>query len=263
MTTPGAPVAFRLKRPYATEAEFVEGDGVGIFKSGMVLVGAGSRPEGVIVRFEVTLRDGTPLFRGEGKVVAHHPQPMGDIPAGLEIKFTRLDAHGKAVVDRALRLKAALATPQPIPDLAQQGQPDDLTMRLPSGVERVPSIVEPLPSPSDPHIVPAEILASVPHPDPTVVTPPVEPVPAAPSPEADASASDEAQPEPTRDVPSPEPTAIAPPVELVEAGVVASAPGGDPPALDRLRVRKIQVVERPHVRDELLGRLRARVRQPA
>ncbi len=113
MTTPAAPVAFRLRRPYGSDAEFVEGDGAGITKTGMLLVGASARPVGVIVRFEITLRDGAPLFRGEGKVVAHHPAPRGDVPAGLEIRFTRLDGAGKAIIERALRLRAAAGTPAP------------------------------------------------------------------------------------------------------------------------------------------------------
>ena len=171
MSSPVGPVAFRLKRPYATDTEFVEGDGVGIFKSGMVLVGAGTRPEGVIVRFEVALRDGTPLFRGEGKVVRHRPHPEGDVPAGLEIKFTRLDGQGKALVDRALKLRLATQTPQPIPELSHDA---DLTLRVPSAVEPIP---EAIPSPSDPHIVLADILptgaAAVPL-DRTVIAPPVE-----------------------------------------------------------------------------------------
>jgi hypothetical protein len=97
-------VAFRLKRPYASEDELVAGDAHGIRKSGMLLFGAAPRPVGLIVRFEVALRDGTPVFRGEGKVVAYHPAapPPSDQPAALQVKFTRLDPRGKAIVDRAV-----------------------------------------------------------------------------------------------------------------------------------------------------------------
>lgn len=97
-----ASVAFRLKRPYGSEDELVAGDGHGIRKSGMMLFGAAPRPVGMIVRFEIALRDGTPLFRGEGKVIAHHPSPDPGQPGALQVKFTRLDPRGKALVDQAI-----------------------------------------------------------------------------------------------------------------------------------------------------------------
>jgi hypothetical protein len=141
---PGAPpVAFRLKRPYANEDEFVAGDGHGVFKSGMVLIGAGPRPSGLIVRFEVALRDGSALFRGEGRVVEHRMVATSDRPAGLEVKFTRLDPRGKSIVDRALRARAPVATtpgpPPAIPDLTP----------LPGAPNAPPPEPPPPPRPSD------------------------------------------------------------------------------------------------------------------
>ena len=97
-----ASVAFRLKRPYGSEEELVAGDGHGIRKSGMMLFGAAPRPVRLIVRFEIALRDGTAVFRGEGKVVAHHPSPDPAQPGALQVKFTRLDPRGKALVDYAV-----------------------------------------------------------------------------------------------------------------------------------------------------------------
>lgn len=97
-----ASVAFRLKRPYGSEDELIAGDGHGIRKSGMMLFGAAPRPVGLIVRFEIALRDGTAVFRGEGKVIAHHPSPDPNQPGALQVKFTRLDPRGKALVDHAV-----------------------------------------------------------------------------------------------------------------------------------------------------------------
>lgn len=106
------PVGMRVPRPYATEEEFLRGDGAGIGRSGMVLFGAPSRTPGVVVRFEIVLSDGTVVFRGEGRVVAHRVQPDGR--KGLEVRFTRLDSHSKGIVERAVELrKSGAVTPSP------------------------------------------------------------------------------------------------------------------------------------------------------
>ena len=107
------PVAFRLKRPYNTEEEFLLGDGHAVWRSGMILVGANPRPIGLIVRFEVALQDGTALFRGEGKVIAHRPEPDGDTPPGLEVQFIRLDARGKTLLERLLARRSNSTPPPP------------------------------------------------------------------------------------------------------------------------------------------------------
>jgi hypothetical protein len=107
------PVAFRLKRPYSSEDEFLEGDGPAVWRTGMVLIGAGARPEGLIVRFELALQDGTPLFRGEGKVVSHRTQPSDERPPGLEIQFLRLDPRGKTMLERLLRQRHTSLRPPP------------------------------------------------------------------------------------------------------------------------------------------------------
>lgn len=164
MSDANAPVAFRLRRPYATEDEFVAGDGACIEKGGMTLVGAGPRPLGLIVRFEVALRDGAPLFRGEGKVVHHRAVGDADRPSGLDVKFTRLDAQGKAIVERVIRERAAAFSPSPspaIPDLVADrpspGVPVDVPPPLESG---------PIPEPSGEVAVIAEGVDASPPPPP-------------------------------------------------------------------------------------------------
>ena len=97
------PTGMRILRPYKTEEDFIRGDGLTIGRMGMILPGAPERPPGIIIRFEIVLADGQPVFRGEGKVVAHRVHANGR--KGLEVKFTRLDAHSKGVVDRALELR--------------------------------------------------------------------------------------------------------------------------------------------------------------
>lgn len=227
VTSPSSPppVAFRLKRPYASGDEFVAGDGHGISRGGMVLIGAGPRPPGLIVRFEIALRDGTALFRGEGKVVTHRPAADGAHPAGLEIRFTRLDASGKSLVDRVLRERASAATPPPAPAIP------DLTPGAPRSVEAtrpLPAVVgvpAARPSPVEIELTPAP----APNLPPVVAAPPPAP--------ASVDIVIDADDGPPTEPPNPEATVMAPPVALAELSPepTTAAPAavphgpGDPP----------------------------------
>lgn len=116
------PVGMRIPRPYATEQEFIRGDGLAIGRLGMILIGAPKRPPGITIRFEVVLEGGEPVFRGEGRVVAHRIHANGR--EGLEIRFTRLDSRSKALVEQVLKLRrsgaltplSATNPPPPKPD---------------------------------------------------------------------------------------------------------------------------------------------------
>lgn len=100
----GGPVAVRIVRPYASEDDFLEHELDTLGRAGIVLIGAEARPSGVILRFEVVLSDGSPLVRGEGRVLAFRENVVGDQP-GLALRFTKLDVRSKALVDRASALR--------------------------------------------------------------------------------------------------------------------------------------------------------------
>lgn len=114
MTT-AKPVAIRITRPYQTEDEFFAAELETISRTGVMLVGAQQRPEGVVLRFELTLANGAPLIRGEGRVVGYKPNAMGGEP-GLSLRFTRLDSKSKSLVDRVGALRdARRSMPPPAP----------------------------------------------------------------------------------------------------------------------------------------------------
>jgi hypothetical protein len=101
-----APVAIRSMRPYASEDAFLAEERDTLTRTAITLIGAPTRPRGVVIRFEVTLNDGTPILRGEGRVLGF--QPADDRgPSSLTLRFTRLDAKSKALVDRAADLRDA------------------------------------------------------------------------------------------------------------------------------------------------------------
>jgi hypothetical protein len=111
----------RITRPYATEKDFIHGDGLAIGRRGMILIGAPERPPGIIIRFELVLNDGTPVFRGEGKVVAFRVHSNGR--HGLEVRFTNLDGHARALVEHVTELRRN-GELTPVPSMVQMA---DLT----------------------------------------------------------------------------------------------------------------------------------------
>jgi hypothetical protein len=123
------PVAVRIVRPFDTEEAFLENELETVGKTSVILIGAHSRPTGVILRFEVVLANGATVLRGEGRVLAHKENAFRGQP-GLALRFTRLDPKSKAVVDRAAAIREARLggappappTPEPI-SAPQRSQP--------------------------------------------------------------------------------------------------------------------------------------------
>ena len=108
------PVAIRITRPHQTEDEFLAAELDTISRTGVVLVGAQQRPEGVVLRFELTLANGAALLRGEGRVIGYKPNVVGN-EGGLALRFTRLDSKSKGLVDRvgAMREQRRSLIPPP------------------------------------------------------------------------------------------------------------------------------------------------------
>ena len=139
---PKAIVALRVVRPYDSEDQFLRDEAFALTRTSLVLVGASPRPEGVILRFEVVLRTGAILLRGEGRVVGHGPTASGE--PGLTLKFTRLDPRSKALVDRAGMSKVVEAAPPSDPSLAS-AKPTDAPMSSKQTAPPPVAIDEPMP----------------------------------------------------------------------------------------------------------------------
>jgi hypothetical protein len=122
---PRPPATIRITRPYGSEKEFVDGDFAWLGRTTIVLPNGPARPAGELIRFELVLATGAPVFRGEGHVVAHH-SPGGVKPPGLEVRFTRIDARSKLILDRVRERRMALSRPGETPILSQApGRPQD------------------------------------------------------------------------------------------------------------------------------------------
>jgi len=131
------PAAIRISRPYASEEDFLHHELDTLTRTTVVLLGAQSRPQGVVLRFEVALASGDALIRGEGRVVGFRPASQG-VDSGLSLRFTRLDARSKALIDRAAVMRDARARPslhpaRPAPDAALASPPGPPPAPAPSG----------------------------------------------------------------------------------------------------------------------------------
>lgn len=103
-------MAVRVIRPYSSEDEYLAKEGDSITKTTIELLGAHSRPTGIILRFEVTLQSGKTLIRGEGRVTQFNERGRDGQPS-LSLRFTKLDPKSKALVDRAVQMRQPQGLP--------------------------------------------------------------------------------------------------------------------------------------------------------
>jgi hypothetical protein len=129
---PRPPPTIRITRPWASEKEFIEGDLAYLGRTGVLLPNAPAREPGELIRFEIVLSTGAPVFRGEGHVVLYHA-PGGAKPPGLEVRFTRIDARSKLVLDRVRERRTALVRSgsMPPPALVSQAPPGSMSLGPP------------------------------------------------------------------------------------------------------------------------------------
>lgn len=95
----------RIRLPYASEEEFTEKYGMNVAKGGIFIATRSLKPEGSLLAFELVLEGGGTLLRGEGQVVKAQVDEGGG-RSGMTVRFLKLDAAGKQVLDRILAARA-------------------------------------------------------------------------------------------------------------------------------------------------------------
>lgn len=169
---PPLPAAIRITRPYATEDDFLDRELETVTRASITLLGAQSRPQGVVLRFELVLTSGHILIRGEGRVVGFKPNAFEGL-GGLTLRFTRLDTRSKALIDKATALRE-----QRRPSTRPPGPPVHEPVSDPPPVPPPPTTLPGLPRMPPPEsevvdVVGAESAPSLPPPSspPSVATP--------------------------------------------------------------------------------------------
>jgi len=197
----------------------------------MVLLGAPSKPVGVVLRFEVILANGTVLMRGEGRVVAFKENVIRDLP-GLTLKFTRLDPKSKALVDRAAVVREARAKGEPTPPPSAVAEAPAINEMAPpssAAPSRAPasskrSMPPPLPAPFQP--LPSR------KPPPLPVAPPPDGLPPGMTVEAKARADSVLPPPVEETLPEADPFPAPPPAPIEATEEVTTARGSVAPIPD-------------------------------
>lgn len=145
------PASLRLVRPYATVDEYLDAEAWTIDGKSMVLIGRDELEPGAVVRFEIVLDSGEKPIRAEAvvhKIVA----ARGARPGGARVKFRRMGAATKAMIDRATELRKTQKSLPPPPPPASEPEPVSVESSVgprgaeppePSGVRHVIRAVEP------------------------------------------------------------------------------------------------------------------------
>jgi hypothetical protein len=285
------PVAIRIVRPYDSEEAFLESELETVGKTSVILIGAHPRPQGVILRFEVTLQTGQVILRGEGRVLQHKESAFRG-QAGLALRFTRLDPKSKALVDRAAAIRDArlagsmmpppmavppppessstpisIPEPEPTPPPAESRPP---TKPPPTEAPPTPLVAMPsFPPMAAPSKIPSKLPSGAPlppnatlAPDPLLaqlLTGGTPPPPAATEPEIPPEVPEELASEEAKTRPGKVPLLVMQDANVHSTTTVAAPPleDAEPPA-PRPPPAGVPTIERIADREALLARLRER-----
>lgn len=130
----------RIRLPYSTEEEFVDKYGANVARGGVFVATRALKPEGTGLAFEFVLADGSRLLRGEGVVVKAQVD-SGAGRTGMTVRFVKLDAASKALVDRVVARRAAPEPQQTVPGLVRKTQaPRPVAPSAPEPPVQVPAV---------------------------------------------------------------------------------------------------------------------------
>jgi uncharacterized protein (TIGR02266 family) len=96
-----------LKAKYksATIEEFIEQYAGDISRGGIFIKTPKPAANGTLLKIEVQLRDASPVISAVGRVVWRRETAQGNQPAGMGIKFIKVDEGSHAVIERIVAMK--------------------------------------------------------------------------------------------------------------------------------------------------------------
>ncbi|HEX5748730.1 MAG TPA: TIGR02266 family protein [Archangium sp.] len=232
-------IPLRIRLPYATEEDFVEKYGSNVARGGLFIATRSPKPEGTGLAFELVLADGGRLLRGEGLVVKAQAEGPR---AGMTVRFVRLDAYSKALIDRILarRNHGSESTARTHDAAAGAGNTAEVPEPLASPPVETPRAEEPAPLEPAPRpeatagaakrgrpVISAEALRKQAATPSAPIAPPPAASPAAPKPAAPAQAT----PKPAAPKPAaPKPAAPKPAAPKPASPGTTAAPNSPGPA---------------------------------
>ncbi len=101
-------VSLNVRYKSATVDEFIDNHAYDVSRGGIYIKTASPFPPGTLLRFEIRLASDQAVIAGVGRVVWKRDasQANADHPAGMGVKFIKLDDPSKAVIDKLVNTKA-------------------------------------------------------------------------------------------------------------------------------------------------------------
>jgi uncharacterized protein (TIGR02266 family) len=95
-------LSLNVRYKSATVDEFIEHHSHDISKGGIFIKTPSPFPAGTLLKFEIRIREDQPLIAGVGRVVwkREPPQATAERPAGMGVKFIKLDGQSRELIDR-------------------------------------------------------------------------------------------------------------------------------------------------------------------
>lgn len=219
MTVAPKLIPLRIRLPYTTDEEFIDKYGANVARGGVFIATRAPKEEGTALAFEFVLSGGERLLRGEGIVVKAQLDEGGG-RSGMTVRFTKLDAPSKALLDRVV----ARRNGEPLPSPEVSAPAEEPPRQAPAPPPPAPPVAPPpglvrkatLPAPVSVPLPPP----AAPPPEPTMSFRPVAPTPAPFQPPAPPPAQAPLHevlpapaPPPSAPTPAPAPPPEAPPAD--------------------------------------------------
>src|SRR5580704_11967781 len=101
-------VSLNVRYKSATVDEFIENHAHDVSRGGIFIKTGNPFPPGTLLKFEIRLASDQAVIAGVGRVVWKRDagQSKGELPAGMGVKFIKIDEPSKAVIDRLANSKS-------------------------------------------------------------------------------------------------------------------------------------------------------------
>ena len=125
-------VSLNVRYKSATVDEFIENHSHDVSKGGIFVKTPTPFPPGTLLKFEIRLAGDKSVIAGVGRVVwKREPTQAGaEKPAGMGVKFIKIDDASRAVIDKLIAQKAdaggAYESEKPVDDASTAGNPSTL-----------------------------------------------------------------------------------------------------------------------------------------
>jgi uncharacterized protein (TIGR02266 family) len=99
-------VSLNVRYKSATVDEFIENHAHDVSRGGIYIKTGNPFPQGTLLKFEIRLASDQTVITGVGRVVWKREAAQGEQPAGMGVKFIKVDDSSKVVIDRLVSTRS-------------------------------------------------------------------------------------------------------------------------------------------------------------